>query len=164
MERVALASFNGAKALFPLLNSSTLQNLKGKIMINYIKLLKENDLKATIQRTSILKSIDQAGHINIDEIYENLKEQYPTLSLATIYKNIILMQQKNVIIEVPINREKSKYELKKNDHIHLICQRCGTIQDRDITESTHKTLVVKNFQLNSSQINLYGVCQECQNR
>ena len=133
-------------------------------MTNYINLLKKNDLKATIQRTSILKSIDQAGHINIDEIYEDVKEQYPTLSLATIYKNIILMQQNSVIVEVPMNGEKSKYELKKDDHIHLICQQCGSIQDREITQSTQKTLVIENFKLNNSQINLYGVCQNCQNR
>jgi Fur family ferric uptake transcriptional regulator/Fur family peroxide stress response transcriptional regulator len=133
-------------------------------MTNYIKLLKENDLKATIQRASILKSIDQVGHRSIDEIYENLKEQYPTLSLATIYKNIILMQQNSVIIEVPMNGKKSKYELRKDDHIHLICQDCGTIQDRDITENTQKTLIIENFKLNSSQINLYGVCQECQTK
>jgi len=130
---------------------------------NYIALLKAHDLKATIQRTSILKSIDNAGHINIDDIYEEVKEQYPTLSLATIYKNIILMQQNNVIVEVPMNGEKSKYELKKGEHMHLICQACGEIQDREIAPQTKEALVIENFQLKSSQINLYGLCQKCQN-
>ncbi|SFV67675.1 Peroxide stress regulator; Ferric uptake regulation protein; Fe2+/Zn2+ uptake regulation proteins [hydrothermal vent metagenome] len=133
-------------------------------MTDYIILLKQNDLKATIQRTSILKSIDHAGHINIDEIYENVKEQHPTLSLATIYKNIILMQQNNVIIEVPMNGEKSKYELKKEDHIHLICQLCGEIRDTKITKEREQILTVENFQLNNAQINLYGLCQKCQKR
>ena len=133
-------------------------------MTNYITLLKENDLKATIQRTSILKSIDHAGHINIDEIYDDVTELYPTLSLATIYKNIILMQTNNVIVEVPMNGEKSKYELKKEDHMHLICQECGTIQDTKITKRTHEALVIENFQLNHSQINLYGVCTSCQKK
>jgi len=133
-------------------------------MINYISLLKENNLKATIQRTSILKSIDHAGHINIDDIYDDLKELYPTLSLATIYKNIIVMQENNVIIEVPMNGEKSKYELKKDDHIHLICQVCGKIQDTEITEKAHEALIIENFQLNSSQINLYGRCKTCQSK
>jgi len=132
-------------------------------MTNYISLLKENDLKATIQRTSILQSIDKAGHINIDDIYEDVKKQYPTLSLATIYKNIIMMQESNVIVEVPMNGEKSKYELKKEEHMHLICQACGEIQDTAITQKTHEALVIENFQLNSSQINLYGFCQKCQN-
>jgi len=131
-------------------------------MTNYITLLKNSDLKATIQRTSILRSIDQAGHINIDEIYEDVKELYPTLSLATIYKNIILMQQNNVIIEVPMNGQKSKYELKKEDHIHLICQSCGMIQDTEIPPQTQKALSIENFQLKRSQINLYGLCAQCQ--
>jgi len=131
-------------------------------MTNYISLLKENDLKATIQRTSILQTIDHAGHINIDDIYDNVKKQYPTLSLATIYKNIITMQNNNVIVEVPMNGEKSKYELKKEEHMHLICQACGEIQDTTITQKAHEALVIENFQLNSSQINLYGLCQKCQ--
>ena len=133
-------------------------------MTNYITLLKENDLKATIQRTSILKSIDYAGHINIDEIYEDVQELYPTLSLATIYKNIILMQANNVIVEVPMNGEKSKYELKKEEHMHLICQECGKIQDTKLTKQTQEALVIENFQLNHSQINLYGVCTSCQKK
>ena len=131
-------------------------------MTNYISLLKENDLKATIQRTSILKTIDSAGHINIDDIYDNVKEQYPTLSLATIYKNIIMMQTNNVIIEVPLNGEKSKYELKKEEHMHLICEACGEITHTEITSKTKQALVIENFQLKTSQINLFGLCKACQ--
>lgn len=131
-------------------------------MTDYIQLLKENDLKATIQRTSILKSIETAGHINVDDIYDDVKRQYPTLSLATIYKNIIVMQEHHVIVEVPMNGEKSKYELKKGEHMHLICQDCGHIMDTEITPQTKESLVIENFQLNASQINLYGLCENCQ--
>lgn len=133
-------------------------------MKDYIKLLNDNALKATIQRASILKYLYQSGHKSIDEIYENLKEKYPTLSLATIYKNIIIMEQSNLIIEVPINGEKSKYELKKDEHIHLICQKCGTIEDKKITQKTKNTLDISDFQLINLQINLYGVCLSCQKR
>jgi len=134
------------------------------MITNYISLLQENDLKATIQRTSILKVIDKAGHINIDDIYEEVKELHPTLSLATIYKNIILMQENSVIVEVPMNGQKSKYELSKEEHMHLICQVCGEIQDTEIRPEAKEALVVENFQLSSSKINLYGVCKTCQKR
>ncbi len=128
-------------------------------MIDYISLLKQNDLKATIQRTNILKSINRVGHINIDEIYEELKKHYPTISLATIYKNIILMVRQNIIVEIPINGKKSKYELKKDDHIHLICKSCGNIEDRDLNSCD---IDIENFQIVSKQINLYGLCKNCQ--
>jgi Fur family ferric uptake transcriptional regulator/Fur family peroxide stress response transcriptional regulator len=131
-------------------------------MIDYIQLLKQSGLKATIQRTEILKSIDKAGHINIDKIYEDIKVNYPTLSLATIYKNILLMVEYGVILEVPISGEKSKYELKKDDHIHLICQSCGEIKDEEITPKKRDILKVENFKINNAQINIYGLCQKCQ--
>lgn len=131
-------------------------------MINYISILQNSDLKATIQRTSILKSIDTSGHLNIDEIYEDVKKKFPTLSLATIYKNIILMQQHNVIVEVPMSGEKPKFELYKAEHIHLICQKCGTIQDSEMTKERQDALMIENFNVKLSQINLYGLCKNCQ--
>jgi Fur family ferric uptake transcriptional regulator/Fur family peroxide stress response transcriptional regulator len=58
---------------------------------NYITLLKENQLKATFQRISILETIDKHGHISIDGIYEEVSKVHASLSLATVYKNILLM-------------------------------------------------------------------------
>ncbi len=133
-------------------------------MQDYIKLLKQNNLKATVQRTAILKSINDAGHINIDGIYSSIRSQYPTISLATVYKNIVVMLEHGVILEVPISREKSKYELKKDDHIHIICKSCGEIKDIDLTRDKMKLLDIKNFNLSYAQINLYGICKKCQSK
>jgi Fur family peroxide stress response transcriptional regulator len=58
--------------------------------MNDIKeLLQKSKLKATPQRVAILKSIEKLGHASIEEIYEDIKENFPSISLATIYKNII---------------------------------------------------------------------------
>jgi len=74
------------------------------------------------------------------------------------------MQQNNVIVEVPISSQKSKYELKKDDHIHLICQSCGEIRDGNISQRAKDELIVENFKINNAQINLYGLCKKCQNK
>lgn len=50
------------------------------------KILKQNNLKITPQRMAILKEIEKNGHISIEEIYENIKETHPSMSLATIYR------------------------------------------------------------------------------
>ncbi len=136
-------------------------------MEKYIDMLKANDLKATFQRITILSVLDKLGHANVDEIYENVKATHPTLSLATIYKNIISMVEKGVVVEVPISGKKSKYELKKDEHIHLICINCGSVEDFPFDEKIAKdTIEVANkshYKLKERQINLYGICPKCGN-
>jgi Fur family ferric uptake transcriptional regulator/Fur family peroxide stress response transcriptional regulator len=135
-------------------------------MTDYISLLKKHDLKATFQRINILEIVDKNGHIDIDGIYEQIKQKLPTISLATVYKNILSMTQSGVLVEVPIVGKKSKYELKKADHIHLVCTKCGDVEDKDCIDITnnalHSLTDKENFNLSTRQINLYGICHKCQ--
>jgi Fur family ferric uptake transcriptional regulator/Fur family peroxide stress response transcriptional regulator len=135
-------------------------------MINYAQMLKDAGLKATFQRMHILHVIDEAGHMSIEDIYEEVTKVHPSLSLATIYKNIELMVEKGVVVEVPIVGKKSKYELAKEDHIHLVCVECGMVEDKHCageTEMIFKDISgSENFTLKRRQVNLYGVCEACQ--
>ena len=135
-------------------------------MTDYANLLKESGLKATFQRMNILGSIEKHGHMTIDDIYEKVIKTHPSLSLATVYKNIILMVEKGVLTEVPITGKKSKYELVKDDHIHLVCTECGEVEDRPHNENADALFSSmtknENFSLCKQQINLYGVCNHCQ--
>ncbi len=134
-------------------------------MTDYAALLKESGLKATFQRMHILENIESHGHMSIDMIYEEVAKMHPSLSLATIYKNIILMVDNSVLVEVPIEGQKSKYELSKIDHIHLVCTQCGEVEDRPHNVSAdavfHSMTADENFSLSKQQINLYGVCFHC---
>lgn len=134
-------------------------------MTDYAALLKESGLKATFQRMNILESIDIYGHMSIDTIYEEVAKRHPSLSLATIYKNIILMVENGVLVEVPITGKKPKYELIKEDHIHLVCTECGEVEDKPthVVADELFTSITKqeNFTLSKQQINLYGVCKQC---
>jgi len=135
-------------------------------MTDYVTLLKENDLKATFQRMNILDVIDKSGHMSVESIYEAVSKVHPSISLATIYKNIVLMMEKGVLVEVPISGRKSKYELAKMDHIHLVCTECGDVEDKPCIEATDKVFkdlsMQEHFKLHKRQVNLYGVCESCQ--
>ena len=135
-------------------------------MTDYATLLKESGLKATFQRMNILDSIEEYGHMSIDSIYVQVIKTHPSLSLATVYKNIILMVEKGVLVEVPIAGKKAKYELTKEDHIHLVCTKCGEVEDKPHNGGTdalfHTMTEAENFTLKKQQINLYGVCCQCQ--
>ena len=135
-------------------------------MIDYAILLKENGLKATFQRMNILNVVEKNGHMSVEDIYDEIIKVHPSISLATIYKNIILMVEKLVLVEVPIAGKKPKYELSKADHIHLVCTECGDVEDKPCIEATDEIFnnlsKKEHFELHKRQVNLYGVCSACQ--
>jgi len=135
-------------------------------MTDYANLLKESGLKATFQRMNILSVVEKYGHMSVDDIYAEVSRVHPSLSLATVYKNIVLMTQKGVMVEVPIVGRKPKYELAKADHMHLICTECGEVEDKMCIDKTDaiftKLTQDEHFKLNKRQVNLYGVCEKCQ--
>jgi len=135
-------------------------------MQDYAILLKDGGLKATFQRMNMLECIEKYGHMSIESIYDEVVKSHPSLSLATVYKNIILMVENGVLVEVPITGRKPKYELVKDDHIHLVCTECGEVEDKPHNENADALFATmsknENFTLSKQQINLYGVCSHCQ--
>lgn len=132
-------------------------------MKTFPTLLRENDLKVTPQRNAILKTMQEAGHISIEKIYETIRTTFPSLSLATIYKNIIALQEKDIIKELKIAGEKTHYEIKKEPHHHIVCQKCGTITDIDTDmERSLKDISLKyNFDVTEISLSVSGICHTC---
>ena len=133
-------------------------------MGDYISMLKQSGLKTTFQRLYILQVLDECGHLDIDEIYSNVLFVHPSISLATIYKNILMLVDRKVIKEVPIEGKKSKYEIVKQDHFHLICTECGDVEDCDYEElSDIVSLSSKRhkFLQEKVELSVYGYCKKC---
>jgi len=121
-------------------------------------LLEESNLKTTPQRLAILKELEEKGHASIEEIYENIKELFPSISLATIYKNINAMQDEQIVTEVCLH-QKPKYEINKNPHGHFICKKCGKVKDLFLDEALNE--LEKKYPNSEKEIYIYGICEEC---
>lgn len=97
--------------------------------MEYIHLLKDANLKATPQRISVLRALGKHEHPTIDELYENIKKEYPTISLATVYKNLNTLIDEKLVIEINVPNQKTKYDIYEEPHIHIVCEKCGNIHD-----------------------------------
>ena len=130
-----------------------------------VDILKEYGLKATPQRVTILSAIEKHGHANIDEIYKEAKEKHSTMSLATVYKNVTSLVAMNLLKEVALNNFKSKYEINKIPHSHLVCKNCGEIEDINLTNEIEsdasKLIEGKDFLAEEIELNIYGLCHNC---
>jgi len=126
-------------------------------------LLKEYNLKVTPQRVAIVDELYHKGHINIDELYINMLKKFPSISLATIYKNVNSMVEKFFISEVKIPNEKSVYELIKDEHSHLVCEKCKKIEDIKIDTSSvlNELKSLNDFNIKHTNVVFTGVCSSC---
>ncbi len=131
--------------------------------MNYTKLLKDYNLKVTPQRIAIVDELYKHGHMNIDALYQVLLVKFPSISLATIYKNINAMIEKVFVDEVKIENKKSVFELSKKEHAHIICSSCGSISDMDISlESVMKEVSSLNsFEIEKTSLCFTGICKSC---
>lgn len=132
-------------------------------MTSYTSLLKDYDLKVTPQRVAIVEELYLNGHMNIDDLYKKLLEKFPSISLATIYKNINAMIEKVFLSEVKIPNSKSVYELVKNEHAHMVCSSCGHIEDIVLNTNSliDEVSTLSQFKIDSTNIVLSGLCPKC---
>ncbi len=128
-------------------------------MKNFKNLLENSNLKTTPQRLAILKELDTKGHASIEEIYETIKEMFPSISLATIYKNINALKEEGIISEICLH-QKPKFEIDKSPHAHFICKKCGNVEDIPFND------IIKNdfnqkYPDSQKELYIYGICKKC---
>lgn len=133
--------------------------------MNYETLLREHHLKVTPQRLGILSLMHQYGHIAVEDLFFHIKKRFSAISLATLYKNINAMLDKRLISEVKIPNMKSKYEISKAPHIHMLCHNCNEFIDLDIDVDTliHAASDISHYKVDDTSIILSGLCKACQN-
>ena len=71
--------------------------------MDYVSMIKDCGLKATPQRICILKILANHKHPTMDELYEQIRKNYSTVSLATVYKNISVLIDKGIVVEVNLS-------------------------------------------------------------
>lgn len=134
-----------------------------------IDMLKKYDLKATPQRLSVLKILKKHEHPTIDELYSQVKQEHPSVSLATVYKNLNTLQEQGLVVEINIANQKTCYDIYENEHIHIICSKCLSIKDMDF-----KKLKLDKYQeqlekdigniIDHLSVNAYvNGCEKCNN-
>ena len=96
-------------------------------------------------------------------MHKKLLSKFPSVSLATIYKNINAMVEKVFLSEVKIPNTKSVYELVKTEHAHLVCSCCGYIEDimLDSSNILSEASKLTTFKIDSTNIVFNGLCPKC---
>ncbi|WP_069638239.1 Fur family transcriptional regulator [Campylobacter pinnipediorum] len=135
--------------------------------MQHVSLLKRFGLKVTPQRLSVLKVLDKHTHPTIDELYEEIKKENPSVSLATVYKNLNTLKDEGLVVEVNIINQKPRYDIYEYPHIHVVCDNCGYVQDvsyDDAELNKYQENLEKNLGNIIERLNLVAnvkTCKKC---
>jgi Fur family peroxide stress response transcriptional regulator len=132
-----------------------------------IRVLREKEGRITPQRLAMLKILAKSeGHPSAEQIYESIKGDFPTTSLATVYKTLSLLKDKSQVLELNFANLASRYDGNKPyPHPHVICTKCGQILDseyRALAEISQEMARQTGYKITHHQLNFFGLCPKCQ--
>jgi Fur family peroxide stress response transcriptional regulator len=129
--------------------------------------LRERNYRITPQRLAILNILALSdGHPSAERVYDQIKEEFPTTSLATVYKTIATLKAMNEVLELGFADDSNRYDGNKPyPHTHLVCVKCRDIIDPEVDglEILPQQIAQRaGFRLVGHRFDIYGVCPRCQ--
>lgn len=132
------------------------------------KILRDNGCKVTPQRLAVYDMLSHTTeHPTAEMIYQKVKEQYPTMSFATVYKSVEIFSKLGVIQVLNTGEDSFRYDAKTSGHPHIKCTKCGRVNDVSHLDARAVESLVENetgFKVNGHQFYFYGICPDCQKK
>ena len=118
------------------------------------------------QREEIIKVIKEShNHPTAEDIYMIVKAKEPAVSRSTVYRNLGLLVDNNIIEKISMQVGPDRYDYIRKEHNHAICVKCGTIMDFEyefeyekIKEQVKKQT---GIEISKKGISLEGICDSC---
>lgn len=129
--------------------------------------LREAGLKATPQRLAILRALDgDETHPTAQELYERLRGEFPTLSVATVYNTLSALTRAARCVPLDLGGP-VRFDPNVTAHDHAVCERCGQIRDvtqpivRPAAADEQSTRALMGFEVRRVERIYRGFCAQC---
>ncbi|MCA1927617.1 MAG: transcriptional repressor [Calditerrivibrio sp.] len=95
-----------------------------------IAALRENGYKITKPREWIVEYLDgNKNHPTALEIFDDIRKSDKSISFATVYNTLDTLVKANIINEITIDSQSSRYDPDTSNHVHFLCEKCKKVID-----------------------------------
>ncbi len=128
--------------------------------------LEARNRHATSRRRIVLQALmDQRSYVTPRELHTRLQREHPNLGQATVYRTLELLVEAGAATRFLQENNESKYiYCPPRHHHHLVCTRCGLVEDIDgcVIPALGATLEKRTrFQIIDHAVTFFGFCAEC---
>lgn len=133
---------------------------------NIIIELRKKGVKVTPQRLAIIEFLESNKiHPSIEQIYEAVSQKFPSISLATVYNTMDMLEEINEVIKLKIQDDnKANYEYFKHPHHHFYCKECGKIYDIEDESEFFTVKEIDGHKVHELHSYFKGICKNCRNK
>lgn len=124
-------------------------------------------LKYSRQRASIKDYLSKTReHPTADTVYMHVREEYPNISLGTVYRNLNLLADMGEVIKIATPNGGDRFDGRTHPHYHVICSSCGNVYDLElppeqIAEINYLADRYYEGTIESHSIIFQGTCPHC---
>ena len=122
-------------------------------------------LKYSRQRESIKACLmNRRDHPTADALYTSIREEFPNISLGTVYRNLNLLVELGEIRKFSCGDGTDHFDYITSPHYHFVCRHCGKIIDipmAALTELETKAEKHVDGTIDEHTIFFYGICNDC---
>ena len=146
-------------------------SLTGKLPIEadvagFATVLKQSGLRLTPQRLAVCRALaGNTSHPTAQALFKQLRPNFPSLSLATVYNTLQTLADTNLIHELGEAGDGAiHYDADPSPHVNLVCTRCHRIEDfpdAPLAPVTRKVASNSGYELRGARVVYYGLCPKC---
>lgn len=130
-----------------------------------IETVKSKGYKVTDKREQMLEIFAQSNkYLTAREVLEQMQVNYPNLSFDTIYRNLSLFNDLEILESTELAGEKHfRYVCTTVDHHHhhFICLTCGSTKTIEMCPMEFVTGDLKGYFVADHKFEIYGKCPAC---
>lgn len=127
-----------------------------------------NTTKQFRKRNAILSCLRSSRqHPSAETVFESLKQEYPDLSLGTVYRNLSLFKEQGAIISLGTVNGVERFDGNVSPHVHFICNGCHAVMDLPGMEAPQALKQAAETEIggrvNECRLIFSGLCKRCMN-
>jgi len=117
----------------------------------------------TIQKQLVYDAVKTLDiHANAEQVYEYVVALHPSISKATVYRNLSQMAESGKLLNIGNLYGSTHYDHNCHDHYHFICEECKQVFDIDNRFPELKNLTeYDGLEIKSHNLSFFGLCKSC---
>ena len=123
--------------------------------------------RTTRQRRIILEELKKLdSHPNAQTLFRLVKKRLPSIGFATVYRNLKVLRDEGLILELELDRQGRRYDGTTKNHYHLVCLCCGRVVDLGVPVSAKLGPRISRsmgLRIVYHRVQFYGYCKDCKN-